>query len=212
MIKFSTSDLPAFVIQDILTAPPHPDGLTYGYWAQTATGQVQIFDGDFIDDDDPANLKVIPQNLVTPTIQQATPELVASLKTKFREEEESAGFVALKPRYFTAQAVGAVTIDVATFNIPQNIFGKTRIEVFLVDVVSGNFGIADVTVSWRRFTAAPAIGTVHAVIPLQTPGTLAGAVLPALVVVNNTIVSRFTGVAGRTITVYVKYSPTVLKF
>lgn len=127
-------------------------------------------------------------------------------------DEGAGGFVALKPTYANAVSTGSAAIDVATFPVPQNILGKTWIEVYVVDVASGAFGIAEVCVSWRRFTAAPAIGTVHQIIPLQTPGTLAGAALPALVMVGNTIVSRFTGVAGRTINVYVKYSPTVLKF
>lgn len=114
--------------------------------------------------------------------------------------------------HFSGTTVGAQTIDVATFPIPQNIFGKTKIEVFVVDTVSGAFGIAEIIVSWRRFTNGVAIGSTHAIIPLQTPGTLSGASLPPMAIVGNNIVARFTGVAGRTITVYSKFETKIVKF
>lgn len=140
--------------------------------------------------------------------------MISNTKKTF-EDESAGGFVPLNPTFANvvcASGGSPLTIDVATFPIPENIFGKTRIEVFIVDAASGAFGIAEIVVSWRRFTSNPAIGTVHPIIALQTPTTLSGASLPALVIVNNTIVSRFTGAANRTINVYVKYSPTVLKF
>lgn len=153
-------------------------------------------------------------NAAVPPLAPDFQFILDNTKTTFFDDD-AGGFVALKPKYVNAvctSGASPVTIDVATFPVPDNILGKTWIEVYIVDTVSGNFGIAEVCVSWRKFTGAPAIGTVHPIIPLQTPGTLAGATLPALVVSGNNIISRFTGVANRTINVYVKYSPTVLKF
>lgn len=123
-----------------------------------------------------------------------------------------ANFSIPDPVNFKGTTVGAVTIDLATFPIPENIFGKTRIEVLVVDTVNGNFDIAEIVVSWRRFTGGPAIGRTIQIIPLAPTGTLVGLALPPLAIVNNTIVSRFTGIAGRTLDVYAKFQPQILKF
>lgn len=112
---------------------------------------------------------------------------------------------------FSGQTVGAQTIDVSSFEIPQNIVGETMVKVKIVDTVSGAFGIGWFVVAWRRYTNGPAIVTTTALIPLQTPGALAGASV-SQAVVGNAIVGRFTGVTGRTISVYADYTPNYIKF
>jgi hypothetical protein len=116
------------------------------------------------------------------------------------------------PVNFKGTTVGAQTIDLATFQVPQNILGKTRIEVLVVDTGNGNSDMADVTVHWKRFTNGVIVVRTVQVIPLAPTGTLVGLSLPPLAIVGNTIVSRFTGLANRTIDVYARFTPTILKF
>lgn len=113
---------------------------------------------------------------------------------------------------FKGTTVGAVTIDLATFPIPTNIFGETYIKVRHVNTAPPfDNGMAHIVVPWWRIGGAPFIGTPVAVIPLQTPGTLSGITLPALAIVGNTIISRYTGKAGLTIDVVAQFKPTVYK-
>lgn len=127
-------------------------------------------------------------------------------------DENMGGFRVLKPKAFEGQTVGAQTIDIATFQIPTNIFGKTKIEVFIVNPANGDFGIGEFVVSWRRFTNGTAQGSIHPTIALQTPNTLSGITLPPLVYGPDTITSRFTGKVGITVSVFVKFSSIVYKF
>lgn len=59
MIKFNSAAAPSFVLHEILTDDPHPDGLTFGDWVKTKTGVVRVFDGDHLDDADLENIIVI---------------------------------------------------------------------------------------------------------------------------------------------------------
>lgn len=110
------------------------------------------------------------------------------------------------PKFFDGQTVGAQTIDlIIPYNCGTQRMGTIELTVYIADTVSGNFGIGRIVVPFLRGGGASVnLGTPVPVIPLQTPGTLAGASITGVVSNNTTIIGRFTGVAGRTIMIGAK--------
>lgn len=117
-----------------------------------------------------------------------------------------------EPVNFKGQTVGAVGITLATFPIPTNIFGKTKIEVLIVNVANGDSDNAEIIAYWKRFGGAPTVYRTVSIVALSGAGTLSGITLPALSVSSNSIVSSFNGKAGVTIDVYARFTPMILKF
>lgn len=93
----------------------------------------------------------------------------------------------------------SVNLLSTSYTVGPNRLVKLRLEVFIVDLVSGDQGVGERMVPIRRGASGNAVsGTIVNIIALQTPGTLSGATISGSLNTNS-VQGVFTGVSGRNI-------------
>lgn len=86
MIKFTAANRPPFVLIRIKTAPPHPDGLTFGDFVQFAAGDDRLEEGDYIiQDADGIPIGIIRAAAAAAQAERIEAELGRDLKATIRQ-------------------------------------------------------------------------------------------------------------------------------
>lgn len=103
------------------------------------------------------------------------------------------------------------TVTMGTYNIETNKIGSVTCDVTIIDLGNGATGTGKFVCGFHRYggAASTVIDSTDALIPLKTPGVLAGSSV-SFSQSSNTITVSFTGVAGRNIRVICLFQLTTI--
>lgn len=98
-------------------------------------------------------------------------------------------------------SVNGATVVTGTYNVGTNKIGRAEIEAWIYDEgAPANIGYGRFVICFHRYGGNAVIDSTDAVIPLKTPGTLAGSSVGASAS-GMTIKTTFTGPVGKTVRV-----------
>ena len=115
------------------------------------------------------------------------------------------------PYTFDLNCDNGATIDVGQYNLSTNKLGFVEVDLVFFDVnAPANIGSGKFQVYFHRYSGNAVVDRQAVIVSLSAPGTLSGSSV-ATVASGNSVISRFTGVAGRTIRVIASFKLTTIQ-
>lgn len=109
------------------------------------------------------------------------------------------------------ESVNGATIDVGQYTLAVNKMGMVEVDLILFDTAApANIGSGKFQVYFHRYAGSAVVDRQAVLVSLSTPGTLAGSSVVTLAI-GNSVISRFTGVSGRTIRVIASFELTTIQ-
>lgn len=115
------------------------------------------------------------------------------------------------PKEVDLNCDNGATIDVGQYNLSTNKIGVVEVDLIFFDLnAPANIGSGKFQVYFHRYAGSAVVDRQAVLVSLSAPGTLTGSSVNT-VASGNSVISRFTGVSGRTIRVIASFKLTTIQ-